>query len=203
MSWATTLIIGGGPSAGPLDAGALAGLGMRLGVNDAALHKPVDAFFSNDHNYVLGIRPALEALTVPLHFSVWHSKWHLFEGWRGPQIWRRVSSAEPSQAPGCLSSGPYPTPGCSGFVAINLAVQMGARRVVLFGYDFHDDYKYFFDTSGHDRKQIEGVRKSFADVAPHYRRRCVEIVNANPDSAITAFARMTHQEAIAWAAAPL
>jgi hypothetical protein len=201
VNWATTFIVGGGPSAGDLDTVKLAGLGTRLGVNDAALHKPVDAFFSNDHNYVLGIRPELDALGVPLHFSVWHRNWPLFEDWHAPAIWRRIHSAEPASAPGCLSSGPHGTPGCSGYVAINLAVQMGARRIALFGYDFHDAYTYFFSNEPHARRDIQGVIRSFHDVAKFYRKSGVEIVNANPDSAITSFNRMSESEVIAWAGA--
>lgn len=201
MNWSTTFIIGGGPSAGPLDTGALAGLGVRLGVNDAALHKPVDAFFSNDHNYALGARAAIDALGVPVHLSVWHRNWCQFEDWPSATIWRRIHSAEPAMMPGCLSSGPHGTPGCSGYVAINLAVQMGARRIVLFGYDFHETYSYFFSNALHDRRDIPGVIRSFREISPIYRKCGIEIVNTNSGSAISAFEKMPHHEAIEWACA--
>jgi hypothetical protein len=202
MDWLTTCIIGGGPSATRLDTTQLAGV-MRLGVNDAAFHVECDAFFSNDHNYALGVRASIEAFPGERHLSVWHRHQELFAGWRGVRIWRRTHGLAPAQHANALSSGGHATPGCSGYVALNLALQMGARRIVLFGYDFHDTYSYFFSSPLYPRRDIPGVRRSFLQVAPHYAALGVEIVNANPASAITAFPVMDQEEAIWLARQPL
>lgn len=197
----TVFLIGGGPSAGPVDTSDLPG--YRIGVNDAALHKPCDAFFSNDHNYALGIRASIEAFPGERHLCVFQRHHEKFAGWRDVKIWRRVHGLQPSLAPLVLASGGHTTPGCSGYVALNLALQMGARRVVLIGYDFHDAYNYFFTPDPYPRVSIPGVRASFREVAKQYRRLGVEVINANPDSAIDAFPRMSLEEALCSVRQPL
>src|SRR5688572_19351733 len=145
MDWSTTWIIGGGPSAGPVDPIRFKGRGVVLGVNDAAFHKPgCDAFFTNDHGYALDIRGKIEAFPGERHLAIRQRFLCRFEGWQAT-VWHRVDEREPCTRALRLSSGPAGTPGCSGYVALNLAAQMGARRIVLFGYDFDDDYQYFFD----------------------------------------------------------
>lgn len=194
MNWETTFIIGGGPSAGPIDTSKLTG-GVRLGVNDAAFHKPCDAFFSNDHGWALSARSQIEGFAGERHLAVRKRFMERFAGWQ-VRLWQRMDEVNPSTTSGRLSSGAAGTPGCSGYVALNLAVQMGAKRIVLFGYDFHDNYRYFFTDQPHDRIRIPEVIASFRQVAPWYTGRGIKIVNANRDSAIDAFPRMSHQNAI-------
>jgi hypothetical protein len=185
-------LIGGGPSAGALDTAALKG-GYRIGINDAAFHKPVDSFFSNDHGYALDIRDKILSLPVPVHLAIRQRFTHLFDDWPAT-IWTRRDDKEPCTRPGELSSGPAGTPGCSGYVALNLAAQFGASKIILFGYDFQDDYSYFF-AGTYPRVRIPEVRDSLRAVASWYRRKGIEIFNANPQSAIDAFPRITHEEA--------
>lgn len=194
---AVTFIIGGGPSARDVDTATLRH-GLRIAVNDAASHKPADVFFSNDHNYVLNNRERIDAFGIPVHVNIWDKDRHRFAGWPSVTAWRRRTQDAPSAVPGELSSGPVASAGCSGYVAINLAVQMGARRIVLFGYDFHDPYAYFFNADPFPRKHIVDVRRTFTLVAQHYRAAGVQIVNASPGSAIGAFEIMSPREAIAW-----
>jgi len=186
-------LIGGGPSAGSLETSRLIG-GLRIGINDAAFHKPVDAFFSNDHNYVLGIKEQIYAFHGAVHLAVRHRNIHRFDGWP-VKIWRRTDG-EPAMDGEMLSSGPHGTPGCSGYVGLNLAAALGATKIVLFGYDFHDTYRYFFSPDPFPRLKVRQVVESFSVVAPWYRRRGIQIFNANPESAITAFPRITHDEAL-------
>lgn len=190
----TVFLIGGGPSAGPVDTSDLPG--FRIGVNDAAFHKPCDAFFSNDHNYAIGIRTSIEAFPGERHLCAFQRHHERFCEWRGITMWRRVYSLAPTLTGHTLASGGHSTPGCSGYVALNLAARMGARRIVLIGYDFHDAYNYFFTPDPYPRHSIPGVRASFREVAKHYRRLGVEIINTNPDSAIDAFPRMSLEAAL-------
>lgn len=186
-------LIGGGPSCAAVPTGELKG-GIRVGINDAAFYKPCDAFFSNDHGYALGIRDKIEAFPGVRHLAVRQRHQHLFDGWRA-QVWTRRDDRDPCTKAGQLSSGQPGTPGCSGYVALNLAAQLGAKVIVLFGYDFHDDYRYFF-AGNYPRVRIPEVRDSFRAVAPWYKRRGIEIFNANPRSAIDAFPRITLEEAL-------
>jgi hypothetical protein len=188
-------LIGGGPSAGGLDTERLRG-GLRIGVNDAAFHKPCDMFFTNDHGYALGIREKIEAFPGERHLCTWWKFHGRFEGWP-VRRWHRRDCTWPSRFRDELSSGPPGTPGCSGYVAMNLAVQLGAKTIVLLGYDFHDDYRYFFSPVVYPRVKIAGVLQSFRQVAPWYREQGIEVLNANPDSAIHAFRKIAHREALA------
>jgi hypothetical protein len=186
-------LIGGGPSAADLNTNMLRG-GLRIGVNDAAFHLPCDAFFSNDHGYCLGIRDKIEAFPGERHLAVRRRFFERFSNWDAT-IWQRMDEANPCTTSLQLSSGPHGTPGCSGYVAMNLAAQKGATTIVLFGYDFQAEYRYFFSSDPYPRVEIPGVIESFRKVAPWYRERGITVLNANPASAIDAFPRITHQEA--------
>lgn len=187
-------LIGGGPSAEDLDTSRLKGL--RIGINDAAFHKPCDVFFTNDHGYALRIRQQIEGFPGPRHLAVRQRFFERFRNWDAT-IWRRVDQIEPATRSVELSSGPAGTPGCSGYVAINLAAQLGAKTVLLFGYDFHPVYRCFFSPDPYPRISVPEVVESFRKVAPWYKRRGVRVLNANPDSAIDAFPKITHEEAFA------
>jgi hypothetical protein len=194
----TFFLIGGGQSALEVEVRRLRPLrqgGVIIGINDAAFHKRCDIFFSNDHGYALSVKQEIEKYDEA-YLSVRQKHMHMFENWnKNVCIWRRVDEENPCTRPCMLSSGPPGTPGCSGYVALNLAAQLGAKRIILFGYDFHDQYKYFFNNDLHERKSILEVRKSFMDVAPWYAARGIEIFNANPNSSIEAFRKISHQEA--------
>ncbi len=185
-------LIGGGLSAKDLDTSQL--LGHRVGVNDAAFHKPCDSFFSNDHGYALIIRDKIEGFLGHRHLSIRHRHMHLFDGWNAV-IWQRMNERDPVMKGRALSSGRSGTPGCSGYVALNLAVRLGAKTIILFGYDFQPDYRYFFSEQPYPRVEMAGVIASFREVAPWYRSRGIRIFNANPASAIDAFPRISHAEA--------
>lgn len=199
MNWETTWIVGGGLSASEFDASRVTS-GVVLGVNDAAFHKPCQAFFSNDHNSALKTRKQIEAFAGERHLSVFPRRAHLFRDWRGVTLWQRVMEDTPSLKRGALASGGRTVPGCSGYVALNLAAQKGAKRIVLCGYDFSPTYNYFFDPKPIARREVAGVLASFRAVAPWYRARGIQILNANPASAIDAFDRVTLGEAYLLAA---
>jgi hypothetical protein len=194
MDWSRVFVLGGGPSAESVDVSKLTG-GVVVGVNDAAFYKPgCHVFFSNDHNYALHVRDRIEAFPGERHLSVRARNFLLFQGWKAT-LWTRVTEQWPTRRPRQLSSGDKNTPGCSGYVVLNLLAQKGAKTIILFGYDFHADYHYFFDTTPHARKRVSEVIESFRRVAPWYRREGIKIWNANPYSAIDAFPRISHEAA--------
>jgi hypothetical protein len=90
--------------------------------------------------------------------------------------------------------------GNSGFQAVNLAILLGATRIILCGFDMRevDGRKHFFGS--HPRglnpnQNFSGWRKGFADAAKALPSG-VEIINATPGSALTCFPFMDLQEAI-------
>lgn len=99
---------------------------------------------------------------------------------------------------GAIGSG-----GNSGFQALNLAVQFGCRSVVLAGYDMHDRAgihwhgKHDGNLRNPTRTSLARWRGVFDSQAEALRRMGVTVLNASPDSALTAFPKMTFKAALA------
>lgn len=86
----------------------------------------------------------------------------------------------------------------SGFQAVNLALLMGASRVVLVGFDMHGTH--FFGPHRRPLRQTPDYRNfinAFAKAA-ELLRPGIEIVNATPGSALKCFPRLSLEDAIAW-----
>jgi len=88
----------------------------------------------------------------------------------------------------------------SGAAAINLAVHLGATRVVLLGFDMslgHRGASHWHPGHGARRSPpFERHLRGFPDIARDAERLGVEIINACPDSAIEAFPRVELKEVI-------
>lgn len=82
--------------------------------------------------------------------------------------------------------------------AINLAVHFGASRIVLLGVDGKlapDGKRHCHGlkwpwAKGAERKSFEDQAAEYRAIAPSARKLGVEIINANPDSAIDAFRKL-------------
>jgi hypothetical protein len=92
----------------------------------------------------------------------------------------------------------YGDPEHSGFQAVNLALLMGAPKVVLVGFDYgYSDKAHFFGN------HTEGLRQptsgNYADMARAYRHvETDKIVNATPGSNLKRFPAMELSEALQW-----
>ena len=94
--------------------------------------------------------------------------------------------------------------GCtSGYCALNIAVLKHARRIVLLGFDYgvsgnkhhyHDEYWWHRPMD----QNWPAWAKRFSAAAITCQALNVDVVNASPDSAITAFKTMELQEAVTW-----
>lgn len=93
--------------------------------------------------------------------------------------------------------------GNSGFQAVNLAAQFGARCIIVLGFDMQGE------TGGHwygrnnwmqannpDQWCYRRWQKAFETSAPEMKARGVEVINASRDSALTCFRRMPIGEAL-------
>jgi len=89
----------------------------------------------------------------------------------------------------------------SGAAAINLAVHFGVKRIILLGFDlkmeginshWHSVYKSR-DVKSQEHSFHRHLR-SFPAIAKDAKRMGVEIINANPDSALTEFKRVSLKE---------
>lgn len=94
-----------------------------------------------------------------------------------------------SSDPGVLHIG-----GNSGYQSINLAVLVGAARVVLLGYDMrHAGGKVHWHGSHPEgmnnpkEKQLAGWAEAFSTMLPDLQRLGVEVINCTPGSALKCF----------------
>jgi len=93
--------------------------------------------------------------------------------------------------------------GNSGFHMLNLAVQLGATRVLLIGFDVHDrsgihwyGRNIAYQQSNPTEINFRRWRAAFDLAAGQLERRGVEVLNASPISDIKGFARASVPEAL-------
>lgn len=93
--------------------------------------------------------------------------------------------------------------GNSGFQALNLATQFGAERILLIGFDAHDQgqtHWYGRNTWGLARNPDESCfkrwRKAFEIAAAQLRAMSVEVVNCSPVSSLKGFRRASIAQAL-------
>ena len=95
----------------------------------------------------------------------------------------------PHEKKAALSDDPGRTAGaCTGGSAINLAYLLGARRIVLLGYDmrpghFHDRHRRPSKPESYVGRFIPTIRR----MAPSLAARGVEVLNCTPGSALDCF----------------
>jgi hypothetical protein len=117
---------------------------------------------------------------------------------------KRVSI--PDKGTGALrfaETGVVGSAGNSGFQALNLAAQWGAKRILLVGFDMHDKggvHWYGRNTgqrmSNPDEQNFRRWRVAFTAAAPVLTARGIEVVDAAPKGALTAFRKRTIAEAL-------
>lgn len=100
--------------------------------------------------------------------------------------------------PSCLRHGSN-----SGYQAINLAVHLGAKKIVLLGYDMK---VVGYQTNWHKEPRAEAKayeRCIQQSMLPHFpslvqplKDLGVEVINANPESELTCFTRTTLEDAL-------
>lgn len=87
--------------------------------------------------------------------------------------------------PGTIGGG-----GNSGFQALNLAIQFGARRILLLGYDMHGGHWHGDHPAGMAQPKDDTMarwRRAFQANAPLIAAMGVEVINCTPGSALTCF----------------
>jgi len=100
--------------------------------------------------------------------------------------------------PGLIGSG-----GNSGFQALNLAIQFGAKRILLVGFDVSDQHgvHWFGPAVGAGRAQpsewnFKRWRVAFAMAATQVRGLGVQVLNASPFTSLTCFPKVTLEDAL-------
>lgn len=92
----------------------------------------------------------------------------------------------------------------SGFQAVNLAIQFGAARVVLVGFDCslekgtHDHGRHPPGLNNPRQSGVDKWREALDAQAPTLEAMGIEVLNASPHSRLTAYRRVPLLEAIRW-----
>lgn len=187
-------LVGGGPSIQGIDLASIPSAWTVVAINDAVKHVRAWAFFTVDGTYFdrpnpLGNHRGHSFIAIPEgRFDA------LRLGERFPTLlrWDRVHAPGLSERYGIIRCGD------SGYGALNFAVLLGARRVVLLGFDLVPSPKNshaFRESNGrYTSKDCERRVAQFASAVPRLYDLRVEVMNVNPDSAIDCFPRIAPEE---------
>lgn len=198
-NWAgeTAVIVATGPSAADIDLSIVRGKARFLAIKDGWRLCPwADALYGCDHHWweahkgvsdFNGIRLAYDKATV--------SRWPGIE-------YLKVDIASPNDHRMLFGKiGTVGWGGNSGFHAINLAAQFGAKRILLVGFDMRVDHgKHFFGQHKYcnrpNEKTVAMWRGILDATAPALAGRGIEVINCSPVSALTAFPKLTFEAAL-------
>jgi hypothetical protein len=197
-------IVGGGPSLRGFNFERIRERFTIVAVNASIFDIPfASAGFTIDRRAARNWWPRLVSeVKFPLYFAV-PDPWLVnFTCPPTPQMMflRRTTGSTFTHHRGVISGG-----GTSGFGALHLAFLKGARKVTLFGFDYspspqgewHHNQKHYAFKHAQVPANWSQWARNFDNVAPVLREAGVEVVNASPRSAITAFPRVSLNEALA------
>jgi len=109
---------------------------------------------------------------------------------RGVQILQKTGETGLELKPTGLKAGRN-----SGYQAINLAVHLGARRVILLGYDMRGDH-WFGQHPDKSRPPFVICLARFQTLVEPLAKAGVEVINCSAKTALTCFPRMPLAEAL-------
>ncbi len=183
---ATVVCLGGGPSLTGADAARCRGRARVIAINDAYRLAPwADLLYFCDHRW-----------------WSWHRDTAAFKSFAGVRVTldARVAAEEPSvhyvhnagREGLNLDRGHLMTGRNSGYQAINLAVQLGAKRILLLGYDMRavDGRTHWFGdhpTETRPGVYVGAMLPMFETIAAPLAASGVEVVNCTPGSALATF----------------
>lgn len=111
---------------------------------------------------------------------------------------RKIEDVILFQPRGTVGSG-----GNSGFQALNLAIQFGASRILLVGFDMHDrsGVHWYGRARGMGRSNpcednFRRWRRAFANAAPVISQSGVDVVNVSAASDLKCFRKLTVEQAL-------
>lgn len=96
---------------------------------------------------------------------------------------------------GAIGSG-----GNSGFQAVNLAIQFGANRILLVGFDLSGEHYYgrnnWFKGGNPDKSVFDACIKAWSDNTEIIRSLGVQVINTNNQSALRCFPKHSIEDAL-------
>ena len=197
----STFIVGGGPSLIGFDFERLRGAGHIIGVNASMFRAPCDVGVSMDYNFIRNNYARLQ------DFIEQGRSLYLVMGFHWAEALDAVPGATYLYADPCEGLSLYTNTvrhgATSGYCALNVAVLKHAKRIVLLGFDYgmqagrhHYHDEYFWHQPG--EQNWPAWARRFDAAAKACTALGVDVVNASPDSSITAFRTMEIDKAIEW-----
>lgn len=192
----TVAILGGGPSLTQNQVNAVEHFPV-IAINDAYKLAPwADILYGCDAKWWNWEERKFRKVKVALKWNAVSGQFH--NGWDDEthrDVWALASTGEGGleSAPNSVRTGLN-----SGYQAINLAVHLGAKRILLLGYDMKsaNGRSHWF---GEHPDKIVPPYKSFMGVWPTIveplKKRGVEVINCSPNSALDVFPKMELGEA--------
>jgi hypothetical protein len=187
------LIVGTGPSLQGVDLSRLQGLGHVLAVKESYHDLPfADLAFGLDLPWVHDERANLTELAqrMPLYIAYLENVPHT----PIPRAFylKRDYCFQLSEDPQRISSG-----GHSGFGALNLAYLKRAKRIYLFGFDYHGGHYYSDGRYGKWQEKNQSLWiEGFFGAKALLDRDGVVVINASPKSAVKTFPRVSVEQAL-------
>lgn len=192
----TIVCLGTGPSLTAADVDVCRGKAVVIAINDAYRIAPwaevlyaCDAAWWKRHNWCR----AFAGMKVSLETSAWRQC-----GPGDPAIVRLRNAGDSGLEldPTGLRTGKN-----SGYQALNLAVHLGARRIVLLGYDMDATNRkpahFFGDHPNPIRSPYALFRQHFETLVQPLRTAGITVINATPGSALTCFPRLSLADGLA------
>lgn len=186
----TVVLIASGPSLTVEDCEFVRGKARVIVINrsfERALW--ADAMFACDSRFWGWVKGAPEFHGLKFSLQQKAAKWP------GVQILRRGSNTGLSLDPSVLNLGNN-----SGYQALNLAVLLGAKRILLLGYDMKAGPKG--EKHWHKEHPIrtpdlyQMFRRNFATLEVPLANLGIQCINCSRDTALDCFPRMTIEEAL-------
>lgn len=179
----TIVCLGGGPSLTVADVDAVQGRARVIAVNDAYKLAPwADVLYAADRRWIdwhQGV-PTFTGLkySIQANLSTMRLDWHVLRntGFDGLEL-----------DPGALRTGFN-----SGYQAVNLAVHLGAARIILLGYDLCPDGMRTHWFGDHPQEiavpsPYPQMREAFQTIVEPLKAAGVEVINCSRRTALTAF----------------
>lgn len=190
-------IIASGPSAKNANIGLLKGRMRVIAIKKSVELAPfADVVYGCDGPWWRSVQgmPKFRGLKLAYEGTVCGSEW----GIRKVEIKNPASDEMLFEKIGVIGSG-----GNSGFQALNLALQFGAARVLLVGFDMRGDsgaHWYGRNNWMQANNPTDGVYgrwvRAMTAAAPKVKDRGVSVVNASPISALECFPKMSIESAL-------
>lgn len=190
----TVYLIGGGPSLKGFNWNRLKGK-KTIAINKALKFYPnADAVYWTDGRVFSWLKDEIRDFKG-LKFTIRYNKNH----YKDVKLLKRGSKFGLSTARDTISHGNN-----SGYAAINLAIHLGAKRIILLGYDMGNDGKNSHFHDGYPVPQTaENIYKNqfipgFDSLKDSISGMGIQIFNACPTSKLNAFKKITIEEALAF-----